>query len=90
MNKLLILIILLMLSGCFETIMPVKRTFPTAPPILNEACPMLKELPADTSKLSEFMKTVTENYSKYYQCRVKIDAWLEWHRTQKELFDNIR
>jgi hypothetical protein len=35
-------------------------------------------------------KTVVDNYTLYHECAVKVDAWNEWHRTQKEIFESVK
>jgi hypothetical protein len=54
------------------------------------ACPDLDKTPADTKKLSETIEVVVKNYSKYHECRAKVDAWTEWHKTQKQIFENVK
>jgi hypothetical protein len=52
------------------------------------ACPNLKKL-EENSKLSEVAKTVTVNYTEYYTCAVKLDAWIEWYAKQKIIFEGV-
>ena len=53
------------------------------------ACPNLQKL-KDDAKLSDVSKTVTINYSTYYECAVKTDAWIEWYQKQQQIFNNIK
>lgn len=88
MKKLLVLIpLMFLLSGCLVT--PVKRNFPEVPKELMEACPDLKQT-EQTEKLSEVIRVVTENYSQYHECRIKVDTWVEWYKTQKDIFDSVK
>lgn len=87
MKKLLLLIPIVLLTGCLTT--PVKRNFPEVPQELMEACPDLKTVP-DTEKLSEVLKVVTTNYGQYHECRIKVDTWVEWYKTQKQIFDSVK
>ena len=87
MKKLLLLIPILMLTGCLVT--PVKRNFPEVPKELMEACPDLKTVP-ETEKLSEVLKVVTNNYGQYHECRIKVDTWIEWYKTQKDIFESVK
>lgn len=89
MKTLLILISAVLLTGCLETV-PVKRTFPDIPPELAKSCPELQEAARDTKELSKLLDVVVVNYSTYYECRVKIDAWLEWHKEQKKIFEQVK
>lgn len=87
MKKLLPLIILACLTGCVNT--PVKRTFPEVPKELMVSCPDLRQTD-ETTKLSEVIKVVTENYSQYHECRIVVDAWIDWYTTQKQIFDSVK
>lgn len=82
------IIALLLLSGCSTTV-PVVAKFPDAPLELTEKCQDLKPLSAD-AKLSDVAKSVTGNYTLYYECATKYDAWIEWHSRQKKIFEGIK
>jgi hypothetical protein len=79
---------MIVLSGCSTTV-PVTVKFPEAPKELMTTCPDLKQTPP-TSKLSDVLQVVTDNYSQYYECRVKLDSWIEWYKTQRTLFEEIK
>jgi hypothetical protein len=87
MKKLLPLIMVVLLSGCLAT--PVKRNFPEVPKELMVSCPDLKQTD-ETTKLSDVIKVVTDNYSQYHECRIVVDAWIEWYTTQKQIFDSVK
>ena len=87
MKKLLLLIPMLLLTGCLTT--PVKRNFPEVPKELVEACPDLKTVP-ETEKMSQVLKVVVDNYGQYHECKIKVDTWVEWYKTQKEIFDSVK
>ena len=74
--------------GCSTTV-PVTAKFPEAPEKLMEKCPQLKKIP-DEAKLSEIGTTVVENYTTYYECAVKDDAWIEWYQIQKHIFESVK
>ena len=86
--KTLLIISMLVLAGC-STTTPVKRNFPAVPSELLEVCPELKQT-EPTSKLSEVLKVVTENYSQYHECKVKVDTWNEWYKSQKQIFESVK
>jgi hypothetical protein len=88
MKYLLILASTILLSGCLAT--PVKRTFPEAPKELLVMCPDLTTVSEGTTQLSEVLKVVAENYSQYHECRIKNDLWIEWYKTQKEIFNSVK
>ena len=85
MKHLLLLIPALLLTGCLESV-PVKRGFPDIPPELVKACPELQ----DTKEFSKLLDVVVVNYTTYYECRIKVDAWLQWHQEQKKIFDEVK
>jgi hypothetical protein len=91
--KLFVLTIFIILAflatGC-STVVPVTVKFPEAPGnIALTACPQLQKLQED-AKLSDISKTVSINYTTYYECAVKTDAWIEWYQKQKQIFENVK
>jgi hypothetical protein len=52
-------------------------------------CPQLEKLEND-AKLSDISKTITINYSTYYECAVKNDGWIEWYNIQKNIFESVK
>ncbi len=82
-----LLILPFLLAGCLAT--PVKRNFPEVPPELKVACPDLQQVKPE-AKLSDVITTVSSNYTQYHECRAKVDAWNEWYKTQKEVFDSVK
>jgi hypothetical protein len=85
MKKLLILPLVL-LSGCAVHVEPVTARFPDAPNILKEPCPELDTLAQD-AQLSDLMIVITMNYMKSHECRRKVEGWNEWHTKQKAIFE---
>jgi hypothetical protein len=86
--KYIIIALLLCLTGC--TSVPVERKFPEIPNVLLEKCPQLKTIDTETTVISVLTKTVVENYTTYYQCAVKNDAWIEWYQIQKHIFEEVK
>ena len=87
--KLVVLAISLALTAC-STLVPVSMTFPEAPgKQAMVACPNLQKL-KDDALLSDVSRTITINYSTYYECAVKTDAWIEWYNIQKEIFNKLK
>jgi len=82
------LLLVLMLVGCSTTV-PVTAKFPEAPKYSLQSCPQLQLLKED-SKLSDIATTITINYSTYYDCAVKNDAWIEWYKIQKHIFESVK
>lgn len=85
--KQLVIIVALLISGC-STPVPISSKFPDVPPQLTEKCPQLKLIEGDAVTLSSLTKTVTANYTTYYECAVKLDSWIEWYGVQKTIFEN--
>ena len=84
-----VVLLSLLLTGC-STVVPVTNTFPNAPSdIALVRCPQLQKI-ADNAQLSDVAKTVTVNYGTYYECAVKTDAWIEWYKIQKNIFDKAK
>lgn len=81
-----LLILVLLLSGC--STVPVVAKFPDAPKSGQGQCPQLDTVPNNV-KLSELTNTTAKNYSTYYECAVKVDAWQEWYEIQKHIFEGI-
>jgi len=77
-----------MLSGCSTTV-PVTAKFPNTPERLLVKCPQLEKLDNEV-KLSDISKTITGNYTTYYECAVKNDSWIEWYNVQKKIFEEIK
>lgn len=86
--RLALLVMPLLLAGCLAT--PVKRTFPEVPQDLLIACPDLREVDTSTTKLSDVVSVVSENYGTYQECKIKVDTWTEWYNQQKEIFNSVK
>jgi len=84
---LLVLLFLMVAGGC--STVPVTVKFPDAPHYMLVSCPDLKLVP-DTTKLSEVLPTIVDNYGQYYTCKDTVDNWIEWYTGQKKIFDNIK
>jgi hypothetical protein len=79
---------ILLISGC-ATPVPVTQKFPDAPNTLMAKCPELDQIKGDTVVLSEFLKTVTNNYTKYHECSAMLKAWQDWYLEQKKISENL-
>ena len=87
--KLSILSLLLVLAGC-STPVPVVPKFPVAPEVLLKSCPALKTIEGEKVSIIDFTKTVSENYTTYYECSVLHDGFIEWYNAQKRIFEELR
>lgn len=79
--------IALLLAGC-STVVPVAVKFPEPPGRgAMTACPDLQKL-NNGARLSDVATTVTVNYSTYYECAVRVDAWQEWYKIQQHISES--
>lgn len=86
--KYLILAFAVLLTGCSTA--PVVMKFPEVPAALMEKCEDLEKIPADTKQLSVTAEVVIKNYSRYHNCRIKVEGWQEWYNTNKKIFENVK
>jgi hypothetical protein len=86
--KLMIIMCCLILAGCVTT--PVAREFPNIPPALKQKCGELILVPLGTTKLSDVITVVTENYAQYNGCKALNDAWSAWYAEQKIIFESVK
>ena len=54
-----------------------------------EKCPELKQTEA-TTKMSDVLKVVSENYSTYHECTIKVETWIDWYKAQKQIFESAQ
>jgi|APCry1669190119_1035276.scaffolds.fasta_scaffold00397_3 hypothetical protein len=92
MRLISVLLVSLILTACAtnNSKVLVQMKFPDVPPELLIECPDLAQVDTSTSKLSDVLETVTDNYSDYYECKDKVDTWVDWYTKQKQIFDNIK
>jgi hypothetical protein len=84
-----ILLATLLLTGC-ATVVPVTQTWPDAPgQLAMEPCPALQKLP-NSPQLSDVAKVIASNYTQYYECAVKLEAWQDWYRQQQIIFKGLQ
>ena len=88
MKTILAIVPVLFLTACLSA--PVKRNFPEVPQELLTACPSLEQVDPATTHLSEVVWVVTENYAQYHECRVKVETWIEWYKTQRSIFEEVK
>lgn len=88
MNKLLLIPLLIALTGC-ATKVPVAMKFPAAPESLLITCKDLEQVKPNEEQLSEMLKVVVKNYGQYHECRAKVEAWINWYNSQKDIHDSV-
>jgi len=85
--KYLACFLLVLVTGCSSV--PIAPKFPEVPERILQKCPQLEKMSED-SKLSDIAKTVTNNYTTYYECAVKHDAFIEWYQVQKKIYESVK
>lgn len=88
--KYLILCTAIFLASCGAISVPVKRTFPEVPKVLQEKCGNLETIEGDSVKITDFLNTIVNNYTRYYECSNKVEGWQDWYTKQKEIFDSVK
>ena len=78
-----------LLAAC-STAVPLTPGFPDAPGMLMEKCPELKTIAGEKTTIVEFTKTVSDNYTTYYQCAGRTDAWIDWYNQQKKIWEQLQ
>lgn len=78
-----------LLAAC-STAVPLTPSFPQAPAVLMEKCPELKIIVGEKVSIVDFTKTVSENYTTYYQCAGRTDAWIDWYQQQKKIWEQLQ
>lgn len=87
----LVILSLLLLTGCSTTVVPVTMKFPDAPPSLMTPAQPLNKLPTDKKiELADIIKTTNENAKLYYELKIKYEAWQEWYNEQKSIADELK
>jgi len=84
--KYILILFTIALFGC-STPTPITKKFPDASETLTSPCQKLKRIEKTDPLLSEVVKSVVENYTLYHECALKNDAWIEWYRSQKKIFE---
>jgi hypothetical protein len=90
MKKLIVLLSVLLVACASTPTAVVKQPWPQVPDELTEKCPDLQKVPEDTTKFSEVLIVVTDNYALYKECKIKVDNWNEWYQTQKKIYEGVK
>mgnify|MGYP000853030301 FL=1 len=88
MKNLILIPLLVILSGC-ATKVPVAMKFPAVPESLLTTCKDLEQVKPSEEQLSEMLKVVVTNYGQHHECRAKVEAWIDWYKSQKEIHDSV-
>ena len=82
-----IYILLLLLVGCQSV--PTKRNFPEPPSDLIVSSKLIL-LDSNTTKISDLLQSANQNYGSYYILKAKNDAWIEWYKQQKNIWNSVK
>ena len=78
-------ILVIVLTGCASTTVPVTMNFPQAPePLLLEP-EKLDPLPEDAKEMTELLENSTVNYGKHRELQIKYQQWQRWYNTNRRL-----
>ena len=87
--KTILLALTLFLTGCATTV-PVTQRWPEAPGLQSlQPCGELKSL-APNPSLSQVAQVINHNYTQYYQCVVKLEAWQSWYQQQQIIHKDLK
>jgi PBP1b-binding outer membrane lipoprotein LpoB len=87
--KVLLLALTLLLAGCSTTV-PVTQKWPEAPGLQSQQpCGELQALPNNPT-LSQVAQVINQNYTQYYGCVVKLEAWQEWYAKQELIHKGLK
>ena len=81
----LVMMIVVIMSGCASTTVPVTMNFPQAPePLLLEP-EKLDPLPEDAKEVTELLENSTVNYGRHRELQIKYLQWQRWYETNRRL-----
>ena len=83
-----LLILTLLLTGC-ATVTPVTQHFPDVPADLLTPAEELTTLDKPNPELSDLLENDNANYGKHRELKSKYEAWQEWYKQQKQIFDKV-
>ena len=78
-------ILVIVLTGCASTTVPVTMNFPQAPETLMMEPEKLDPLPEDSKEMTELLENSTVNYGKYRELQIKYQLWQRWYNTNRRL-----
>lgn len=84
-KNLIMCAIMSVLAGCASYI-PVKQSFPEAPPVLMET-PTSMVSTKQNASADEVFADVVKNYGIATEYKIKLVEWQQWYTSQKQLFN---
>ena len=64
--------------------------WPQVPAELVAPANDLTPLPADKKTLTDLLENVNNNYGQYYILKQKLEAWQQWYKVQKNIFEDAQ
>ena len=64
--------------------------WPAVPAELTTPVNDLTPLPADKKTLTDLLENVNNNYGSYYVLKDKLEAWQQWYKVQKNIFEDAQ
>jgi hypothetical protein len=55
-----------------------------------ESAPVPKPLEANKKTLADLLQNANENYGLYYELQDRYNAWQQWYKNQKQIFDSVK
>lgn len=55
-----------------------------------EPAPALKPLASDKKTLADLLANANENYGLYYELLDRYNAWQQWYKQQKEIYNSVK
>ena len=83
-----IILLSLLCTGCVPV--PIVPKFPDPVPKLMEKCKDLIQIEGNQIPITDFLKTIVQNYTLYYECSSKVDGWQDWYEKQKKIYDKAK
>lgn len=92
MKKLILFVAILMLAGCVSNpiLPPEPIKLENIPAELSNSCPDLQNVDLNTTKLSDVITTVTDNYTLYHSCRAQVDELQKWYKKQQSIINKLK
>ena len=64
--------------------------WPAVPAELTTPVNDLTPLPEDKKTLTDLLENVNNNYGSYYVLKDKLEAWQQWYKVQKNIFEDAQ
>ncbi len=90
MKNLILGLLIVALTGCASTAVPITQKFPKADPVMLEPAPVLVPLPAGTTELDKLIANTAENYGSYHEMVRRLELWQNWYHKQQQIFESVK